>query len=144
MEFVGTYYHSIDEKGRVSVPKKFREGLKEGSIVTKGLDGCLFVYSSEYWSELSTKLRSLPITSKSARDFQRLMTYNATLVQFDELGRTHFPTPLAESANLKKEVVFVGTLTRIEIWDKQTYHTYFESLEKRELELTKSIQELGI
>lgn len=144
MEFVGTYYHSVDEKGRVSVPKKFREGLKEGSVVTKGLDGCLFIYSSEYWIELSAKLRSLPLTSKAARDFQRLMTYNATFVEFDDLGRTRFPAPLADSVNISKEVVFVGTLTRIEVWDKKTYHAYFENLEKRESELTQSIQELNI
>lgn len=144
MEFVGTYYHTIDEKGRVSVPKSFRQGLKKGSIVTKGLDGCLFIFSADYWTELSTKLRSLPLGKKTARDFLRLMTYNASPVEFDDLGRTRFPLPLAESVNFKKEVVFVGTLTRIEVWDKHTYHDYFDKLAKREGELSESLGELGI
>lgn len=144
MEFVGAYYHSIDDKGRVSVPKKFREGLAEGSVVTKGLDGCLFIFGAGYWTELSAKLRSLPLGQKTARDFLRLMTYNAAPIEFDDIGRTRFPIPLAESVNLKKEVVFVGTLTRIEVWDKQTYHAYFDKLAEREGELSESLGELGI
>lgn len=144
MEFVGAYYHSIDDKGRVSVPKKFREGLSEGSIVTKGLDGCLFIFGADYWAELSAKLRSLPLGQKTARDFLRLMTYNAAPIEFDDIGRTRFPIPLADSVNLKKEVVFVGTLTRIEVWDKQTYHSYFDKLAERESELSESLGQLGI
>ena len=144
MEFIGSYYHMVDEKGRVAVPKKFRAGLKTGSVVTKGLDGCLFMFSKDYWEELSTKLRTLPLGQKTARDFLRLMTYNAAPIEFDDLGRTRFPFPLAESVNIKKEVVFVGTITRIEVWDKATYHTYFDNLAKRESELSESLGELGI
>ncbi len=144
MEFIGTYYHTIEAQGRVAVPKRFREGLGDGGIVTKGLDGCLFMFSEEYWTELSAKLRNLPIGQKTARDFLRLMTYNAAPIEFDEQGRTRFPTPLAESVNIKKEVVFAGTITRVEVWDKQTYHTYFDGLAKRESELSESLGELGI
>lgn len=144
MEFVGTYYHTLEEKGRISVPKAFRAGLGAGSIVTKGLDGCLFIFSAEYWAELSNKLISLPIGKKSARDFVRLLTYNAAPIEFDNLGRTRFPEMLSESVNIKKDVVFVGTLTRIEVWDKQTYHAYFDELAKREGELSESLGELGI
>jgi len=144
MEFVGAYYHMIDEQGRVSVPKKFREGLKEGSIVTKGLDGCLFIFGADYWVELANKLRSLPLGQKTARDFLRLMTYNAAPIEFDNLGRTRFPIPLADSVGLKKEVVFVGTLTRIEVWDKPTYHLYFDKLVERESELSESLGQTGI
>ncbi len=144
MEFVGTYYHTLDVQGRVAVPKKFRLGLEEGGIITKGLDGCLFMYSAEYWKELSLKLRSLPLGQKTARDFLRLMTYNASTIEFDKLGRTRFPIPLADSVNIKKDVVFVGTLTRIEIWDKMTYHKYFDELSTRERELSESLGELGI
>lgn len=144
MEFVGTYYHTIDEKGRVSVPKSFRSGLKDGSIVTKGLDGCLFIFGADYWTELATKLRALPLGQKNARDFLRLMTYNASPIEFDSLGRTRFPIPLGESVHLQKEVVFVGTLTRIEVWDKHTYHEYFDKLAEREGELSESLGQLGI
>ena len=144
MEFVGTYYHALDDKNRVAVPKKFRLGLQEGSIVTKGLDGCLFIFPAEYWHDLSTKLRSLPMGQKKARDFVRLMTYSASPIEFDSLGRVRFPEVLAAAAQIKKEVVFVGTLTRIEVWDKATYHEYFDKLVSKETEITSSIEELGI
>ncbi len=144
MEFLGTYYHNLDEKGRVSVPKKFRQGLKEGSVVTKGLDGCLFIFPAEYWQELSQKIKNLPFGSKVARDFTRLMTYNAAPIEFDQLGRTRFPLPLANSINLHKEVVFVGALTRIEVWDRETYHQYFDQLMSQENQLTQAIGDLGI
>lgn len=144
MEFVGTYYHTLDIQGRVSVPKKFRHGLSEGSIVTKGLDGCLFIFSAEYWSEMSTKLHSLPMGNKLGRDFLRLMTYSASPIEFDSLGRTRFPQTLAEAAELTKEVVFVGTLTRIEVWDKQRYHDYYEALVKREDEIAAAAEGFGV
>lgn len=144
MEFVGAYYHTIEEQGRVSIPKQFRSGLKKGSIVTKGLDGCLFIFPSEYWKKLSAKLQSLPLGQKTSRDFLRLMTYNASHIEYDSLGRTRFPERLAHSVNLKKEIVFVGTLTRIEVWDKHTYHDYYDKLSSREGELSESLGELGI
>ena len=144
MEFIGTYYHIIDDKGRVAVPKKFRDSLISGGVVTKGLDGCLFMFSADYWNELSAKLRTLPLGQKVARDFIRLMTYNAAPIEFDHLGRTRFPLPLAESVSIKKDVVFVGTITRIEVWDKKTYHSYFDELAKREGELSESLGALAI
>ncbi len=144
MQFVGTYYHTLEDQGRISVPKSFRESLGEGSVVTKGLDGCLFIFSPEEWSKLTTKLESLPIGQKTARDFLRLITYNAAPIEFDNLGRTRFPEPLSRSVNIKKEVVFVGTLTRIEVWDKHTYHDYFDKLAERETELSEALGEIGI
>ena len=144
MEFLGTYYHTLEEKGRVSIPKKFRQGLKEGSVVTNGLDGCLFIFPAKYWQELTQKIKNLPFGQKVARDFTRLMTYNAAPIEFDQLGRTRFPEALAKSANLTKEVVFVGALTRIEVWDRDTYHRYFDQLMAKEAELTQAIGELGI
>lgn len=144
MEFVGTYYHALDDKGRVAVPKKFRLGLEVGSVVTKGLDGCLFIFPAEYWRDVSTKLKTLPLGQKNARDFLRLMTYSAALIDFDSLGRTRFPEVLAATANIKKDVVFVGTLTRIEVWDKKTYHDYFDNLVKNENKIVTSLGELGI
>lgn len=142
--FVGTYYHSLDEKNRVSVPKSFRDGLTPGSVVTKGLDGCLFVFTSESWSKLVDKLQSLPLTSKPARDFLRLLTYNAVPLDTDKFGRTHLSENLLKLAGIKKEVVFAGALTRVEIWDKSTYHAYVDGLSNSENELESSLSELGI
>lgn len=142
--FVGTYYHQLDEKNRVSVPASFRENLTSGSIITKGLDGCLFIFTSESWNKLVEKLNSLPLTSKPARDFLRLLTYNASPLDTDKLGRTHLPENLIKLAGIAKEVVFAGALTRVEIWDKSTYHTYVDGLSASESELESSLAELGI
>ena len=142
--FIGTYYHSLDEKNRVSVPKSFRSDLTPGSIITKGLDGCLFIFTGESWNKLVEKLQSLPLTSKPARDFLRLLTYNATPLDTDKLGRTHLPQNLIDLTGIKKDVVFAGALTRVEIWDKATYHTYLDGLTSQESELESALSELGI
>jgi len=142
--FIGNYYHTLDEKNRVSVPVSFRTELTSGSVITKGLDGCLFIFTSESWNKLVEKLETLPLTSKPARDFLRLLTYNATPVDTDKLGRTRLPESLIALAGIKKDVVFAGALTRVEIWDKQKYHTYVESLVSSESELESSLSELEI
>jgi len=142
--FVGTYYHTLEEQNRVSVPKAFRTELTPGSIVTKGLDGCLFIFTSESWNKLVQKLQSLPLTSKPARDFLRLLTYNATPLDTDKLGRTHLSQNLIDLAGIKKDVVFAGALSRVEIWDKTTYHVYVDGLSSSESELESSLSELGI
>ncbi len=142
--FIGTYYHSLDEKNRVSVPKAFRTELTSGSVITKGLDGCLFIFTGESWNKLVDKLQTLPLTSKPARDFLRLHTYNATPLETDKLGRTHLSENLINLAGIKKDVVFAGALTRVEIWDKSTYHAYVDGLSSQESELVSSLSELGI
>jgi MraZ protein len=142
--FVGTYYHTLEDQNRVSVPKAFRTELTSGSIVTKGLDGCLFIFTSESWNKLVEKLQSLPLTSKPARDFLRLLTYNATPLDTDKLGRTHLSQNLIDLAGIKKDVVFAGALSRVEIWDKSAYHAYVDGLTSQESELESSLSELGI
>lgn len=144
MTFIGTYYHTLEEKGRVSVPKQFRQNLSPGSVITKGLDGCLFIFTAESWSKLTDKLETLPLTSKPARDFLRLLTYHATPLETDKLGRTHLPDHLINLAGIKKDVVFAGALTRVEIWDKTRYHNYLEGLDSASSELESSLSELGI
>ena len=142
--FVGTYYHTLEDQNRVSVPKSFREGLTPGSVITKGLDGCLFIFTSESWNKLVEKLETLPLTSKPARDFLRLLTYNATPLNTDKLGRTHLPQNLIDLADIKKDVVFARALTRVEIWSKSAYHAYVDGLNSQESEIETSLSELGI
>lgn len=142
--FIGTYYHSLDEKNRVSVPASFRQELNSGSVITKGLDGCLFIFTSESWNKLVDKLQSLPLTSKPSRDFLRLLTYNASPLDTDKLGRTLLPENLITLAGIKKDVVFAGALTRVELWDKSAYHAYVDGLTSSESELESSLAELGI
>jgi MraZ protein len=112
---IGEYQHSIDEKGRVIVPAKFREDLGECFYVAKGLDGCLFVFSPNEWKNLEDKIKSTPI-SKS-RGLQRFFFSGALEVQPDKQGRILIPQLLREHANLIKEITFVGVSSRVEIWD---------------------------
>lgn len=142
--FIGTYYHTIDETGRVSVPKSFRSDLSHGSVVTHGLDGCLFIFTADSWSLLLDKLQTLPLTNKASRDFLRLLTYNATPVEMDKVGRTRLPENLMKLAGLNKDVVFAGALERVELWNKKKYHAYVEGLEGKENEIEEALGELGI
>lgn len=142
--FIGTYYHTLEDKGRVAVPKSFRSLLGEGSVVTKGLDGCLFLLTADSWQKLTDKLQNLPLSSKAGRDFLRLLTYNAAPIEFDALGRTRLPENLISLVNLQKDVVFAGALSRVELWDKATYHQYLDGITGNDQELTETLAEFGI
>ena len=122
--FYGEYQHSVDAKGRVIVPAKFREGLGEKFIVTKGLDNCLFAYSPEEWGNLETKLKSLPFTDKDVRAFVRFFFAGATECEVDKQGRILLPQNLREYAGLEKDIYVIGVSTRVEIWDKAKWENY--------------------
>lgn len=119
--FMGEYNHTIDTKGRLIIPSKFREILGEEFVVTKGLDGCLFVYSNEEWTAFEAKLRTLPLTNKDARKFSRFFLAGAAACEVDKQGRILIPAVLREFAELEKEVVLVGVASRIEIWSKSKW-----------------------
>lgn len=116
--FTGEYNHTIDTKGRLIIPSKFRELLGEEFVVTKGMDGCLFVYANDDWSAFEQKLTSLPLINKEARKFARFFLAGAALVEVDKQGRILLPANLREFAGLDKDVVLVGVGSRIEIWSK--------------------------
>jgi MraZ protein len=122
--FIGEYQHTIDPKGRVIMPSKFREGLGERFVITKGLDECLFVYSSEEWSNLENKLKNLPLANKDARAFIRFFFSGASECEVDKQGRALIPSNLREFAKLDKEIVITGVSTRIEIWSKDKWESY--------------------
>ena len=119
--FMGEYNHAIDTKGRLIIPSKFREELGEEFVVTKGLDGCLFVFPNDAWHEFEAKLRALPLTNKSARQFSRFFVAGATPGELDKQGRILLPGTLREFAGLEKDVVLTGMLNRIEIWSKEKW-----------------------
>jgi MraZ protein len=102
------------------------------------------MFTSDAWSLFLDKLQELPLANKSARDFLRLMTYNATPVEMDKLGRTHLPDSLVTLAGIKKDIVFAGALSRVEVWAKDRYHSYVESLSGQEGEIEEALKELGI
>lgn len=118
--FMGEYNHGIDAKGRIIVPAKFRESLGEEFVVTMGLDGCLFVYPEEEWSRFVTDLKSLP-GSKEARQLQRYFMAGAALCEVDKQGRILIPQKLREHAGLRKDIVFVGVMNKIEVWSKERW-----------------------
>ena len=118
--FMGTYEHGLDAKGRVIIPAKFRDDLGEYFVLTLGLDGCLFAYPMEEWEGFIEKLKELPGT-KEARKLQRHFLASAAPCEVDKQGRTLIPTKLREYAGLKKDTVFVGVLSKIEIWSRERW-----------------------
>lgn len=118
--FMGEYDHSIDSKGRIIIPSKFREDLGDEFVITLGLDGCLFVYPKDEWQTFSEGLLKLPGT-KEARQLQRYFLARAAACEADKQGRILIPVKLRESAGLDKDIVFVGVLNKIEIWSKERW-----------------------
>lgn len=116
--FMGEYHHNLDDKSRLVLPSKFRMGLGEKFIVTRGLEKCLYVYSSAEWKKLEEQLKTLPFTKKDARTFIRTFFSGATECEFDRQGRTCITSPLVSYAGLTRECVVIGANDRIEIWDK--------------------------
>ncbi len=123
---IGEYHHNIDEKGRLIIPSKFREEIGNSFVVTKGLDGCLFVYSLVEWEKIVSKLKKLPFTKKDARTFTRFFLASATATEFDKQGRINLVNSLIEYANLKKECVVIGVNDRLEIWSLDKYNNLME------------------
>lgn len=121
---IGEYEHSLDDKGRVIMPIKLRADIGERFILTKGLDGCLFVFSQIEWSNFETKLKQLPLTNKNARDFVRFFLSGATECELDKQGRFLIVGNLREYANITKELVIIGVGTRLEIWSKDKWKAY--------------------
>lgn len=122
--FIGEYQHSIDAKGRIIVPSKFRDELGYRFIMTKGLDDCLFIYSLEEWKKFEDKLTNLPIASKEARAFVRYFFSGAIECEIDKQGRLTIPQNLREHAKIGKELVTIGVMSRVEVWSKQEWVDY--------------------
>jgi len=140
--FNGEYNHIIDAKGRLIVPSKFREVLGDTFVVTKGLDGCLFVFANEEWKKFEEKLAALPLTNANARKFARFFSAGAADCEVDKQGRILLPSVLRKFAGLEKEVVLIGVSRRIEIWSKEKWDevNVYDDVE----ELAENMSELGL
>ena len=125
--FIGEYHHSIDDKGRLIIPSKFREELGNKFIITRGIENCLFVYSLESWEKIVNKLETLPFTKKDARAFIRFFLSGASEAEFDKQGRINITSPLISYANITKECVVIGTGDRLEIWSEESWNDFFTS-----------------
>lgn len=141
--FVGEYSHNIDAKGRITMPAKFREQLGEHFMVTKGFEGCLFVYPMEEWENLAENLSRLPSNQKSARFLQRTFLSGAAEAEPDKQGKVLITPPHREYADLEKEVVIIGVSKRVEIWSADRWKEYSESENEMSLdEAAESLDEI--
>lgn len=142
--FIGEYQHSIDEKGRLAMPVKFRAQMAEGAVVTKGLDNCLSVYTVSEWEKLAEKLSSLPLTQAASRAFARLMLAGATQVTIDKQGRINIPGYLREYAELSGQVVVAGLYGRVELWSQKKWQEYKEKTESDSAAIAEELSNLGV
>lgn len=138
--FIGEYTHSLDQKKRLAIPIKFRRDLGAEAVVTRGLDGCLWLYPMREWEILADKLGKLPITQVQSRGFARAMLAGACEVQLDKLGRVLIPDYLKIYAALEKNIVLTGLYNKIEIWDEEKWREYKIKAEK---DVEKMAGELG-
>ncbi len=142
--FIGEFTHSVDSKGRLAVPAKFRKKLATGAVVTRGLDDCLFLYPKVEWEKLAKKLSQLPISQKNARAFARLMLAGAYDVDLDKQGRIVIPAYLRRYASIKNETVIAGLYSRLEIWSTARWNKYKKGAEEESTDIAEHLGELGV
>lgn len=141
---IGEYEHSLDVKGRLIMPSKLREDMGEKFIITKGLDGCLFGFSQDEWTNFEEKLKTLPLTNKNARDFVRFFLSGAIECEIDKQGRFLISANLREYANMEKDVVIIGVGTRLEIWNREKWKDYTSDENISADEIAENMTMLGI
>ncbi len=141
---LGEFKHNLDIKGRMAIPAKFREELKSGAIITRGLDNCLFIFTNKEWEVLAQKLVALPLAQANSRAFVRLMLSGAMDVEVDSQGRILVPDYLRKYAGLSKQVVVTGLMNRIEVWDTERWEKYKSKTEGSSDEIAEKLGELGI
>ena len=140
--FMGKYNHTIDPKGRLSIPSKYREVLGDEFVVSKGMDGCLYVYANDDWKVFEGKLASLPLMSEEARQFARFFLSGAQPVTVDKQGRILMPQDLRDFAGLEKNVVLAGMGGRIEIWSLERWQANNDSIDINAI--SKGVMNLGL
>lgn len=142
--FIGEYSHTIDDKGRVAVPAKFRTQLKNGAVVTRGLDNCLFLFSKEEWQKLAQQISASPINKANTRAFGRFMLAGASEAEFDKQGRILLPEYLRGHASLSKKAIIAGIYNRIEIWEESAWQKYSRQTQKNSAKIAEELGELGM
>ncbi|MFH1188727.1 MAG: division/cell wall cluster transcriptional repressor MraZ [bacterium] len=142
--FIGEFQHTVDTKGRMAIPAKFRNTLSDGAIITRGIDKCLFILTPQDWEIFVQKLMGLPLSQANSRAFVRLMLSGASDVELDSQGRVLIPDYLRKYAELEKEVNITGVYNRIEIWDRETWSVYKNKTEQSSEEIAEKLGELGI
>lgn len=142
--FIGEFHHTIDEKGRLAIPVKFRSAFKSGAVVTRGLDKSLFLYTNIEWKKLAEKLAALPISQSKSRAFARLMLAGAMDVTLDKQGRIVLPDYLRTYGSLQKNSVIAGLYNRVEIWSEEEWEKYKKETENSGNDIAEALGELGV
>jgi len=142
--FNGEYSHTIDSKKRLAIPSKFRKELGDRAIITRGIDNCLVIYPLKEWEDFAKKLDSLPTTQADARKFSRIMSAGAMDSKLDNLGRILIPDYLKDYASLKKNVVIIGCLKKLEIWDEVIWQEYKKKTEMSVGDIAERLKEMGV
>ena len=142
--FIGEYTISMDVKGRIAVPSKFRNMLNSTAVVTRGFEKCLFLYTASEWEKLATKLSALPLTKSSSRAVARFMLAGAFNVELDGQGRIVLPEYLRKFADLSKKVVVAGLYSRVEIWDEEAWNAYKKTTEHESTAIAEGLEDFGI
>jgi len=141
---MGEFQHNFDSKGRIIVPSKFRDGLGDRFVVTRGLDKCLFAYPMDEWKILEEKLKKLPLTKKDARAFTRFFFSGAIECEVDKQGRINIPQTLRKYASLEKECVVIGVSNRIEFWSSDNWEDYVTDSEESFAEIAENLMDFDI
>lgn len=141
---MGEYHHTIDSKGRLIIPARFREGLGDQFVATKGLDHCLFLYPLSEWETIEKKLKTLPFTKADTRAFVRLFFSGASECEVDRQGRVLLPAKLREFARINRDVVIIGVSSRVEIWAKEEWDRFSQEAEQAYENIAESIVDLGL
>ena len=137
--FIGKYYYKLQTSGRISLPKEFRKDVDKW-VITRGLDGCLFIFQAERFQQELEQLATRSFTKKAHRDLIRIMSNEAKEAEVDSNGRVNLPDYLIQFAKLREQIVIVGSFNRIEIWDQEQYHQYISQLENQAETIAESIE----
>ena len=142
--FLGEFAHTIDDKGRLTIPAKFRDDLASGVVITRGLDGCLWAYSRSEWEVLAEKISRLPTTNPAARNFSRFMFANAFDSIPDRQGRVLIPQNLRDYANIESDTIIIGVMNRLELWNPGQWGQVMAAVEEDPEAIVAQLQDLGI
>jgi MraZ protein len=142
--FIGEYAHTLDIKGRLALPVRFRKDLGEKIVVTRGFDTCLFIYPESEWATMAAKLAALPLAQANTRAFARFMSAGAMEVEIDKQGRAMIPEYLRKYAGLSKKIVVTGLMNRLEVWDSSAWQKYREDTERNSGSIAEALQNIGV
>lgn len=142
--FMGEYHHNLDSKGRLIIPARLRTQIGDKMIFTRGMEGCIFGYTTEAWQKIEAKLAQLPLTKRNARSFTRLFYSGAMECEFDKQGRVNLTTTLKKHASLVKECVIVGVSDRIEIWSKERWEEFSEQANENYDDIAEDLDDIEL